>query len=277
VALAALEDGLSLHQPLHGDGPIELDYGGPEPWRVANYEGANAGTVDLRGALVKSVNTAFAQLGVAVGTEKLSEMASRLGIDTDAALGSEAERGPSMALGGIAQGVSPLEMAGAYAVLANDGRRVEPYLVQRVLDPSGTVLYEHEAPPKPVIDPAIAGTVRTLLQDVVKRGTGTAAQLPGWEPLGKTGTSQDGADAWFVGSVPTLTAAVWVGDPNGRVPMAKTTGGTVAAPLWRQVVAAAVGDDAPVAFDAPPPLERSDDDELVLPEAKPCRAHCDED
>jgi membrane peptidoglycan carboxypeptidase len=237
TAVAALEQGLSLRQPLVGDGPVELDHGGPEPWRVDNFDGQDLGSVDLREALRTSVNTAFAQLGVAVGVDAIADVAERVGIDPEAALGTPDQRGPSVALGGIAHGVSPLELAMAYTPFATDGSVAEPYLVERVLDRDGNVIHERDPEARRAIDPAIAGQVRSMLESAVHEGTGRAARIDGIPVFGKTGTSQDGADAWFVGSTTDLTTAVWIGHPDGRVSMPEATGGRLAAPIWREITA----------------------------------------
>ncbi|MGH2686292.1 MAG: transglycosylase domain-containing protein, partial [Actinomycetota bacterium] len=272
TAVAALESGLAPSQRLVGNGPIKLDYGRPEKWEVDNFEGSDMGRVDLPTALRKSVNTAFAQIGVAAGAEAITGVVKRVGIDVDAALGDGSQRGPSIALGGVAHGVSALEMATAYSVFANGGNAVEPYLIERVLDADGEVLYEREPRPEPVIDPAIAGTVRWMLQEAVARGTGTAARIDGLTPMGKTGTSQDAADAWFVGSIPTLTAAVWVGDPDARVPMSNATGGTVAAPIWHTIVAGVAAHEEQPPFPQVPDLPPAEG--LELPDAERCRRSC---
>lgn len=269
TAIAALEHGLDPDQRLVGDGPIELDHGGPEPWRVDNFEGSDVGAVDLRTALRRSVNTAFAQLGVAVGAGAVADVAERVGIDTDAALGRSDQRGPSMALGGVTHGVTTLELASAYAVLAKGGASTDPHLVQRIVDRDGEVLYERRTESQQVIDPAVASTVRSMLEDALASGTGQAARIDGVEAFGKTGTSQDAADAWFVGSTTNLTTAVWVGHPDGRVAMPEATGGTLAAPIWRQVTQAWTSAHPPADW---PPAEALDDQpRLELPEYERAR------
>lgn len=110
-----------------------------------------------------------------------------------------------------------------------------------------------------------------MLQAVVSGGTGAQAALPGWQPLGKTGTSQDRADAWFVGAVPTLSAAVWIGDPKARTPMPAATGGTVAAPAWRDVMARALEARPPVGFS--PGGELPPRTPVALPVPRPPRPH----
>ncbi|HET7488672.1 MAG TPA: transglycosylase domain-containing protein [Acidimicrobiales bacterium] len=253
AAIAALEGGLDPAQPLEGQSGRTYDLD-PEDWQVRNFDDADYPAPDLRGALVKSINSAFAQLGVAVGGAKVAGVAGRLGVDVDAALGPPPERGPALALGGTSRGVTPLELAAAYAAIADEGVYVRPTLIERIVDPEGREVLRRAPDPRPAVDPAVNDLVRSMLQDVVRSGTGTAAALPGWQPFGKTGTSQDRADAWFVGAVPTAAGAVWVGDPRTRVPMPTATGGTVAAPAWRDVMEVAVRDQPPRTFPAGPPL-----------------------
>src|SRR3546814_7866084 len=105
----------------------------------------------------------------------------------------------------LARGVSPLEMASAYGFLSTGGTHTEARIVTRVVAPDGTVVLDREPEPEQAVGPAITGALRSMLQDVIDDGTGRAAQLRGWEPAGKTGTSQNNADAWFVGTVPTLS------------------------------------------------------------------------
>ena len=146
AAAAALEAGMPQDQFLVGDGPIELDYGGaPEPWRVDNFEGAEYGPVVLADAVVDSVNTAFAQVGVAVGPERIADVAGRLGIDVERAMGPPAARGPAIALGGLRNGVSPLELASAYAAFAADGTYTRPHLIAQVVGPDGKELFRAAA------------------------------------------------------------------------------------------------------------------------------------
>lgn len=133
--------------------------------------------------------------------------------------------------------MTPLELAGAYAAIAADGRYVTPTLLERIVGPDGREVLRLGPAPRQALDPATNASVRSMLRGVVTDGTGTRAAIPGRDAFGKTGTSQDRADAWFVGAVPELAAAVWVGDPRARTPMPAATGGTVAAPVWRQVMA----------------------------------------
>lgn len=168
-----------------------------------------------------------------------------------------------MALGGIHHGVTPLELAAAYAAIANDGLYVEPTIIERIEDADGRQLLARAAEPRRAVDPAINQHVRSMLKAVIQQGTGTRASVAGWEVFGKTGTSQDGADAWFVGAAPTLAAAVWVGDAEGRTAMPEATGGGIAAPIWRSVMTHSLRGSKPVPFPSPTPLPPRSG--LVLP------------
>ena len=272
VAAAALEAGMPEWQVLVGDGPIEIDYErGLPPWRVDNYDGEDYGLIDLRDAAVNSVNTAFAQLGVALGVDTITAMAERLGIDPARSLGPPESRGPSMALGGLTHGVSPLQLASAYSTFAANGTRTPPYVIEEVLGPDGGTLYRAAPAPKVALDPAVNAAVVDILVDAVEEGTGAAAALPGWEVLGKTGTTEDFADAWFVGAVPNLATAVWIGHPDRRQPVPGLTGGSMAAPVWRAFMASALKGQQPATFDVPS-ADRRNVAPLKLPVARPCWA-----
>jgi penicillin-binding protein 1A len=271
VATAALEAGIPDWQPLAGTGPIELDYpGAPQLWRVGNFDGESYGTVDLSEAVANSVNTAFAQLGVALGPDRIAAVARRLGIDVDADLGPPPSRGPSLALGGLTHGVSPLELASAYATFAAGGTHVTPHLIDRVTGPDGREIYRAKATTSVALDPATNGAMVGILENAVAEGTGSAASVPGWDVIGKTGTSDGAADGWFVGAVPVLSTAVWVGHPDREAPIPGLTGGTTSAPIWRAFMTEALQDATPVGFPAAPPRTRVAP--LTLPQPRPCSA-----
>lgn len=255
AAVAALEAGIDPSRPLEGDGPAVFEHQPGQRWTVENYGQRDHGPVTLDEALTSSINTAFAELAVDVGTPAIVDVAERVGIDIDEATGEQDQRGPSIALGALSHGVSPLEMASAYGFLATGGAHAQAHLVTRVTAPDGRVLIERPGQLEPAVDPAITGTVRTMLQDVIEHGTGRAADLDGWRPAGKTGTSQNNADAWFVGTIPTLSVATWLGHPDAAQPVPQLTGGTAAAPIWRDFVAAATEGTEPVPFPDPPPAQ----------------------
>lgn len=277
AAMAALEAGLDPDERFVGDGPVRIEHAPGQEWIVDNYAESDHGTIDLREALVSSVNTAFAQIGVATGIDRLVDVSERLGIDVEAALGTPDQRGPSVALGALSRGVSPLEMASAYTVLASGGWHVDATVVERVVDRDGRELLRRTHEPDPAVEPAVVGEVRDILQDVVAEGTGRAAQLPGWDPAGKTGTSQQNADAWFVGTVPTLTAATWLGHPDGSQPVEDLTGGTAAAPMWQAFMAEALEGVPPVPFVEVPDELDDPDDPLELPDTEPAPEEDDDD
>jgi membrane peptidoglycan carboxypeptidase len=241
IVTEALSQGFPVGAVLDGHGRRVLPVAGEdEPWEVANFGGSDHGAVDLREAVVRSVNTAFAQLVMATGEREVIERAELLGVNRAAAFGDESTWGPSIVLGGLTYGVTPLEMAGAYAALAADGVYAEPFLIAEVTDRAGNVVYTREPRTRQALDPAVAGTVTDMLRDVVARGTGTAAAVPGWDVAGKTGTNRDYVDAWFAGVTRPLATAVWVGHPEGQVPMPGMTGGSLPAQLWQQFMAAAL-------------------------------------
>lgn len=254
VLATALERGRPISSTVSGAGPRSFDWTPhQEPYRVRNFANSSYGTLTLHEALVRSVNTAFVQLMLETGVSYVVEKAGHLGIDVNAAFGDLSHRGPAIAIGGMYRGVTPLEMASAIGAFANEGRRNAPFLIDHVRDGSGNELYRHAAAPGQAVSPQTAATMLDAMQAVVARGTGTRAQLPGWPVAGKTGTAQNFADAWFVGTTPVLSTAVWIGHPDGRVPYPGMTGGTFAAPVWRDFVATALEGVPPQPFPPPPP------------------------
>jgi membrane peptidoglycan carboxypeptidase len=193
--------------------------------------------MSLRDATVKSNNCAYARTLISLGpgnhgsdgARDVIEMAKTLGIDT-----SEFQPVPSLTLG--TQLTSPLDMAEAYSVFANEGIHRNPIFVTKITAPDGTVLFEDNGGGERVLPVEVARTETDILQGVIKSGTGTAARLSR-PAAGKTGTTDDNADAWFVGYTPQYTAAVWMGNPDGRVPMnnvggRRVQGGTYPAETW---------------------------------------------
>ena len=254
VLAAALENGFPLSMRLRGSGPMVIDMpGAQDPWKVSNYANTNYGDLDLRQSLARSVNTAFAQLVMLVGPDAAADVATRLGINMTAAMGGVPPV-PAIALGGLQVGVTPLEMASAYGTFATAGQRVAPHVISRVTNRAGEVLWEAKARPETVIEPAIAGSMIEVMQGVVRGGTGTAARIRGWLPAGKTGTTQSNADAWFIGTVPVMSTAVWVGHPDAQVPMRGVTGGSLNARIWQRFMTRALEGVEPVPFPETPPL-----------------------
>ena len=182
---------------------------GDVPWTVHNYDNEAFGKLNIVDATVNSVNTVYAQLMLAVGPQYAVSLAERLGLPST--LGAY----PSEVLGD--NDVHPLDVADAYATFAADGVHTAPVFVTKVTDRNGNVVYTDHTPHKQVLDPQIARTVNHTLEQVVSRGTGVNARI-GRPVAGKTGTTDNYDDAWFVGSTPQLTTAVWVG--SGSTPYA---------------------------------------------------------
>jgi penicillin-binding protein 1B len=228
------------------DEPLEVDT--PEgPWRPANYEKEFRGPITLRRALEDSVNVPFARLGLGLGPEAIVAVARRMGID------SPLEPVPSLALG--AGEVAPIELARAYALLANGGERVGVRSAFYVTDARGEPV--SEAPPlrEREFDPAEVALVTSALVGAVEHGTGRALRAMGYRgPVaGKTGTTNEARDAWFVGYTPEIVAAVWVGFDDGR-PLG-LTGARAALPIFGRFLIGALGPEGRNEFPEPPGLE----------------------
>jgi penicillin-binding protein 1A len=220
--VAALEAGIDPRTVFDSGSPKTVQCAG-DPWTVHNYEGEGGGPITVDDAMTHSVNTVFQQLMAAVGPGAVQRVGVRLGIDEHELVPARC----AMALGGLPQGVSPLEQAAAYATFAAKGVYAQPYAIVRIKDRRGRIVYEHQTKTIPAIPSEEAGVVNAALEGVVNDGTGTAAGIG--RPLGgKTGTTENHADAWFIGYVPQLSTAVWVGYPDSLVPMTDVHGIAVA-------------------------------------------------
>ncbi len=229
---AALEKGFTPATVIN-DAPLFFDAGftGGQPWEPKNYDGTFEGPMSMRTALKKSKNMISIRILQAVGTQSAQEWISRFGF--------EADKHPAyltMALG--AGSVTPMQMATAYSVFANGGYRVSPHLVTKITDQQGRVLVESPAPALDesarAIEPRNAFIMSSLLQEVTRSGTAAKAQamLKRTDLYGKTGTTNDSIDTWFVGYQPTLTAAVWMGYDKPRKLGDRETGGGLSLPIW---------------------------------------------
>lgn len=228
VLTASLEEGISLESVFPAS-PVTFFLPNREQWKVDNYEGSfRQGSLSLKEATIHSVNAVYARLIMKVGAEKVAELAKRLGIE-------EVEGNPAIALGGLRKGVTLFEMVRAYSVFANEGYYIEPQAIISVKDGRGKLLYESLPEETEKLNPAIAAAVTGVLKEVVCRGTGRAADI-GREAAGKTGTSQNFRDAWFIGYTPEIVTGVWVGYPRPkpmvRVRGMKIAGGTFPALIW---------------------------------------------
>lgn len=225
--LAALEDGWRPGSPID-DSPVSIG-----DWSPQNYDGRFRGEVTLRTAFAQSLNAAAARLIQAVGPRAVRAVAQRLGIATDL------PAIPALALG--AAEVRLVELTGAYAAFANGGHAVEPYGIAEIRTRDGALLYRRESGRlSRQIGSSELAAMDTLLQAVVSEGSGRAAALPGVTVAGKTGTSSDYRDAWFVGHAGGLVLGVWLGNDDNS-PMRAVTGGGLPAELWRAIMARALG------------------------------------
>lgn len=196
-----------------------------------NYGGGYSGPVSIRAALVQSLNIPAVVLGQQVGTNKVIEICRTLGIE------SPLQSVISLPLGSI--GVTPLEMAGSYATFANNGWHSDTSIIMRITDSRGNILLDNKPEPQLVLDPWATASLNTVLKGVISGGTGTAANI-GRPAAGKTGTTDNERNVWFVGYVPQLSTAVWIGDDLNR-PLGKgITGGGYAAPIWRNFMSKAL-------------------------------------
>ena len=228
VYLTAMEAGRTPDTPVV-DEPLKIG-----SWEPRNYTGEYLGPITIGTALAQSVNTVAARLANEVGTSNVAATARRLGIT------SPIQLDPSMALGAVE--VSPLEMAQAYAPFSNGGYFAKGYGIERIRTATGRVLYDRgvdRAPRAAVIgQPALAYMVN-MMRGVVTHGTGTRANVPGYDLAGKTGTTSDYRDAWFVGYTGGFVTAVWVGKDDNK-PMKRVTGGNAPAGIWRDYMTAAL-------------------------------------
>jgi 1A family penicillin-binding protein len=196
-----------------------------------NYGGGYKGPMSIRTALSQSRNVPAVIVGRKVGLDKVIEVCRRLGIK------SPLQAVTSLSLGAV--GVTPLEMAGAYATFASNGWHSDPTIIVRVTDSRGNVLLDNTPKPKLVLDPWATASLTSVLQGVINGGTGKAAQL-GRPAAGKTGTTDSERNVWFVGYVPQLATAVWVGDDANRALGKGITGGGYVAPIWRNFMSQAL-------------------------------------
>jgi len=231
VYAAALEAGNSPYD-LRQDVPLQIGR-----WEPKNYTGDHLGPVTLAEAYAESLNTVSALLTQEVGEEAVIHLARRLGIE------SEMKPLPSIALG--TQEVTLEELTRAYGAFMLDGMRLQPFLVARIEDTRGNLIYEPPTfNPRRAVEPGVARDMTSMMVGTVEDGTGTAAQVDGHRIAGKTGTSQDWRDAWFVGYAGSAVVGVWVGNDDDSS-MARVTGGGLPAELFSKVMTLALEGETP--------------------------------
>ncbi|MXN64741.1 PBP1A family penicillin-binding protein [Stappia sp. GBMRC 2046] len=224
VYLAALENGLTP-ETIRVDEPVTIG-----KWSPKNYSRKHYGAVTLTQALSYSLNTVAAKLAYEVGPKRVVETARRLGIS------SPLQANPAIALG--TSEVTPLEIAAAYVPLSNGGYGVVPHVIRQIRTVDGKVLYARNGDgPGRVVDPLIVGRMNRMMSETLQTGTGKKASLGERPAGGKTGTSQDFRDGWFIGYTNQLTTAVWLGNDDNS-PTRRATGGSLPAEIWKETMLA---------------------------------------
>lgn len=258
-ALAAfLSGGKSLESTFSGESPKEITSSrcrnkDGTPWKVSNFEDASFGSMNVTGATLSSVNTVYAEMmNRAVTPAKFIEIAGKAGIEIP-----KTDSGCALALG--TTDVTPLEMARAYTTFAQRGNRPDPISVLKIIQPNGKVLVENSPKVEPTIERNVADSINYVLEQNVRSGTGTGAKI-GRPAAGKTGTTQNYANAWFAGYTPNLTAVVWMGYAPGEdgtikemtnVRGTEVTGGSLPATIWRKFMTAALKGTPSASFKKP--------------------------
>ncbi len=231
VYLTALEHGLTP-DTIREDAPIAV-----EGWKPENYEHQYWGPVTLTQALANSLNTVSVRLTLEFGPDAVIRTAYRLGIT------SQLEPNASIALG--TSEVSPFELVAAYATFANGGFAISPHVVERIRTADGKTLYQRSAQSLGrVVDARYIGMMNTMMQQTLLSGTARAANLPGWQAAGKTGTSQDYRDAWFIGYTSHLVTGVWLGNDDNS-PTKRAVGGGLPVEIWSHFMKVAHAGIAP--------------------------------
>jgi penicillin-binding protein 1A len=238
VYLTAIEAGLTP-ETIRQDAPLDV-----KGWKPENYSHEYFGAVTLTQALAMSLNTVAVRLGLEVGPKNVVRTAHRLGIS------SKLDANASIALG--TSEVSVVELVGAYTPFANGGLGVSPHVVNKIRTTEGKVLYARQPDQLgQVIEPRNVAMMNTMMQETLLSGTAHKAELPGWMAAGKTGTSQDFRDAWFIGYTANLVTGVWLGNDDNS-PTKKATGGGLPVEIWTRFMKAAHQGVTPVPLPVPP-------------------------
>lgn len=250
------------------DRPYLIQTPGAKPWIPFNYDRKYLGLTTIREAVHRSVNSVAAETLQMIGVDTGLEYAMKMGLTS---LDPQKDRVPSLALGGITYGVTPLEMAVAYGTLANQGVKAEPFVIRKVTDSQGHLLKGGDGRPlefhpqyTPVLSPQVAYLMTDVLRGVVdpyppgaylvNSRTAPRAHIDGWQVAGKTGTTNDHKAIWFAGYTPLYTAVVWIGYDKEKSLGTSAAGGSWAAPLWQKIMSAALEGETPRPFERPPGL-----------------------
>jgi 1A family penicillin-binding protein len=231
VFAKALEEGIPINR-IYSDTLLEIPLDNGQIYTPGEIDNRFLGPMTLREALVKSRNTVAVQVGIDAGMDSVAALAKRMGIE------SRMLPVPSSAIG--ASVVHPIELAAAYSAFVNNGQVIEPRMITRIADLHGrTVLATQASVPQQVLDPRAAFILRDVMREVTERGSGTAARraVPARVPIaGKTGTSNDNNDVWFLGMTPDFVGAVWLGFDKLSTITTSAVGGALAAPIWGQMM-----------------------------------------
>ena len=252
--IAALEKGYTVNDLVVGTAPCAINFPSDHDLLAhpaTNDEGPGGGLTTVLNATAQSINCAYIRMAHEVGLDNVIATAHSLGIS------EQLPPYPSIVIGSIA--VHPIEMAAAYAAIADGGTYHQPTFIDHIVDRSGRTVFRGGAPGRQVVPPALAAEADEALQAVVGNGTGTAAALPGRPVAGKTGTTNGNIDAWFNGFTPQLETTVWMGNPQAEVPMSDVGGipvygGTYPAHTWHDFMASALSDQPPAGFPPGPAL-----------------------
>lgn len=243
IYAAALEKGLTPATIIE-DAEVEYPDGTGKMWRPRNYDGIFRGPVTMREALTDSINIVSVKIMEQIGAPYAAEFAQKMGFS------SRIPANLALALG--AASVSPMELTSAYTIFANQGMQFPSSIITKVTDNAGVILQQADPPvPVPVIAPETSYVITNLMQSVVASGTGHRASIIGRPVAGKTGTTNDAKDAWFIGYIPQLVTGVWVGYDQERSLGSSGSGGQASAPIWAEFMQKAVMSLPVEDFEAP--------------------------
>jgi penicillin-binding protein, 1A family len=241
VYLAALKNG-DTPGTVYVDKPSEFN-----GWKPQNYSRRHSGAMTMRNAVAHSNNVVAVLAADKVGMSNVLDLAEKMGIST---LDKHGDDNLAVALGGLTKGVTPMDMAVAYGVLANNGVKVKPVAITKIIDRNGNIVEEGSVEETRVVEPKYAYMMTNMLESVIKFGTGGNAYF-GRPVAGKTGTTDEEKDAWFAGYTPDLVTVVWMGDDSGSETLHGTTGGQTPAIIWRLYMQAALADTPASNFTVP--------------------------
>ncbi len=273
VFAAALENKFTPGTVIN-DSPVKIG-----DWEPQNYDRTFSGKVTLREVATHSLNVPTVKIAQKLGIDKPIYYAQEMGITTFVLEGAQNDRNLATALGGLTKGVTPMELTSAYGTFANKGIHVEPVVIVKVLDRNGKVLEQAEGKQRSVISENSAAELTGMLQTVIQKGTGTHANI-GRPAAGKTGTTSDYHDAWFVGYTPDLVAGVWIGNDNNTA-LHSMTGGQTPAEIWKAFMSKALATTPSKNFDGSAAgkydaMGELEDDEKTTVKNKPSEVKKDE-